>query len=74
MNIFCQSKNSCPPKCKMKGTSKDSNRGPLRYRSCIIRINQTVVAVYIGLFYGNRPGLPLHFDSCWDVWGQGCGK
>ena len=67
MNIFRYSKNTCPPKCKSKGTSKDSNRGPLRYRSCIIRINQTVV-VHIGPFYGNGPGLPLHFDSCWDVW------
>ena len=47
---------------------------PLRYRSCIVRINQTVVVVQSGLFYGNGPGRPLHFDSCWDVWGQGCGQ
>ena len=69
MNIFCYSKNSCPSKCKMKGTSKDSNRGPLRSRSCITRINQVVVVVPIGPSCGDRPGLPLHFDPCWEgVW------
>ena len=68
INIFCYSKNSCPQKCKMKSTSKDSNRGPLRYRSCIIQINQIVVVVYIGPSYGNPLGLPLHFDSSRDAW------
>ena len=55
INIFRFSKKSCPQKCKMKGTSKDSNRGPLRYRSCIIRINQIVVVVHVGPFHGASP-------------------
>ena len=63
IEIFCYSKNPCPQKCKMKGTSKDSNRGPPWYRSCIIRMNQIVVVVHIGPLHGNGPGLLLHFDS-----------
>ena len=42
--------------------SADSNWVPLQYRLRIIPINQPA-AIPKGRFNGNRPGLPLHFDS-----------
>ena len=56
---------TCTRKCKMKATSNDSNRGPLGYRSCLIRINQMVVVVYIGPFYGNRSGGGVFIQFLW---------